>query len=67
MADLRIVLCDAPCLTEAMDIQALKTALEGNGEIISIPYVCSQHGLKKAAEFLEEIGNQGRGPCLVPP
>ena len=54
MAEPRLVLCDAPCLTEAMDLRKLKAALGTDREIAVVPYLCGQNGIRKAADFLGE-------------
>ncbi len=66
MAKPRFVICDAPCLNEVMDPDALAAALEGNGEVLTVPYVCGQGGIRKVAEFLGETGGTiltGRCPA----
>ncbi len=40
------ILCDAPCLRNSLDPEKLSRALEGQGMVQQIPYLCSQGGLR---------------------
>jgi len=53
MANPIVILCNAPCLTESLDPERLHDALQGSVDIHSIPYVCSQNGIRKIEGLLK--------------
>jgi len=47
-----VFLCDAPCLAETLNLKRLKEALAGDLEVHTIPFICSQRGVKTLNEIL---------------
>lgn len=52
MDNTAVFLCDAPCLTDNINLQRLREALEGNLEIYTIPFLCSQKGITDIKNYL---------------